>query len=126
MRYTKRLITRGLLPTRAMIRNFASQVAKRELGINWVDRFIHRYPDDLISKWTTGIDNKRYKADSRLKYSLHFDLIRNKIDQYRVEARHIYNMDEKGFLLGVVGRSKRVFSRAFVRFSASSAQGIED
>jgi hypothetical protein len=35
-----------------------------------------------------------------------------KIDQYQVEARHIYNMDEKGFMLGVVGRSKRIFSKA--------------
>jgi hypothetical protein len=95
-----------------MIRNFGSQIAKRELGVNWVDRFVKRYPDKLISKWTTGIDNSRHKADLGKKYSLYFDLLREKIDQYHVEARHMYNMDEKGFLLGVVGRSKRIFSKA--------------
>jgi hypothetical protein len=81
-----------------MIRNFGSQIAKRELGGNWVDRFLHRYPDKLISKWTTGIDNNRHNADLGRKYSLYFDLLREKIDQYHVEARYIYNMDEKGFV----------------------------
>jgi hypothetical protein len=65
-----------------MIRNLASQIAQRELGVRWVDRFVERYPDDLISKWTTGMDNNRHKADSGRKYSLHFDLLREKIDQY--------------------------------------------
>jgi hypothetical protein len=73
---------------------------------------LHRYPDKLISKWTTGIDNNRHKADSGRKYSLYFDLLREKIDQYHVEARYIYNMDEKGFMLRVVGRLKRIFSKA--------------
>jgi hypothetical protein len=29
-----------------------------------------------------------------------------------VDARHIYNMDEKGFLIGILAKSKRVFSKA--------------
>jgi hypothetical protein len=57
------------------------------------------------------MDNSCHKADSGSKYSLYFNLLRKKIDQYHVEERHIYNMDEKGFMLGVVGRSKRIFSR---------------
>ena len=94
------------------MRNFGSQIAKRELGEHWVDRFVQRYPDELISRWTTGIDNSRHKADSGRKYSLYFNLLREKIEQYNIEARHIYNMDEKGFMLGIVGRSKRIFSKA--------------
>jgi hypothetical protein len=35
----------------------------------------------------------------------------DKISQYNVEPRYIYNMDEKGFMLGVLTRLKRVFSR---------------
>jgi hypothetical protein len=54
-----------------MIRNFASQIAKKELGINWVDRFVQRYPDELISRWTMGIDNSRHKAEIGRKYSLY-------------------------------------------------------
>jgi hypothetical protein len=111
LRYIERLTKRGLPPTRAMIRNFASQIAQRELGVHWVDRFVKRYPDQLISKWTTAMDNSRHKADSGSKYSLYFNLLREKIEQYHVEPCHTYNMDEKGFMLGVVGRSKRIFSR---------------
>jgi hypothetical protein len=33
LRYIERITRRGLLPTRAMIRNFASQIAKRELRV---------------------------------------------------------------------------------------------
>jgi hypothetical protein len=35
--YIKQLTERGLLPTQAMIRRFASDIAKRELGKGWVD-----------------------------------------------------------------------------------------
>jgi hypothetical protein len=92
VRHIERLNRQGLPPTRAMIRNFASQIAQRELGEHWVDRFVQRHPDELISKWTTAMDNSRHKADSGKKYSLYSNLMREKIEQYEVEARHIYNM----------------------------------
>jgi hypothetical protein len=56
--------------------------------------------------------NNHHKADLGRKYSLYFYLLRKKIVQYQVEARHIYYMDEKGFMLGTIGRSKRIFSTA--------------
>ena len=40
LRYIRQLTDRGLPPTRAMIRRFASDIAKRELGKGWVDRYI--------------------------------------------------------------------------------------
>jgi hypothetical protein len=73
---------------------------------------VQQDPDELISKWMTAIDNSGHKADSGRKYSLYFDLLREKIDQYHVEARLIYNTDEKGIMLGVIGHSKRIFSKA--------------
>ncbi|KAF2742948.1 DDE-domain-containing protein [Sporormia fimetaria CBS 119925] len=94
-----------------MIRNFASQVAKNSISDSWVTRFIKRHSIHLISQWTAGMDNNRHKADSETKYSLYFDLLRHKITEYNIEARHTYNMDEKGFLIGIISRSKRVFSR---------------
>jgi hypothetical protein len=42
------------------------------------------------------------------KYSLYFDLLREKTTHYSV---HTYNVDEKEFSIGITGRSKRVFSR---------------
>jgi hypothetical protein len=62
-----------------MMRNFGSQVAKRELGEHWVDRFVQRYPNELVSKWMMGIDNSRHKADSGRKYSLYFNLYERRL-----------------------------------------------
>jgi hypothetical protein len=78
-----------------MIQNFGLQIARRELGVNWIDCFVQQHPDKLISKHTTGMDNSCYKADSGKKYSLYFDLLCKNIEYYHIEARHIYNMNEK-------------------------------
>ncbi|KAF2823131.1 hypothetical protein CC86DRAFT_259839, partial [Ophiobolus disseminans] len=67
LRYIERLTRQGLPPTRPMIRRFASDIVKRELGKGWVDRFIQRYNIHLISRWATGIDRSRHQADSQLK-----------------------------------------------------------
>jgi hypothetical protein len=111
VRYIARLTRQGLPPTRASIQNFASDVVKSPVSESWVTRFIGRHSIDLISKWTAGMDNNRHQADSRAKYSLYFDLLGDKITHYSIDPRHTYNMDEKGFLIGITGRSKRIFSR---------------
>lgn len=111
VRYITSLTKQGLPPTRALIQNFASDVAASPVSESWVTRFISRHSIHLISKWTAGMDNNRHQADSGAKYSLYFDLLQDKITHYSVEPRHTYNMDEKGFLIGITGRSKRVFSR---------------
>jgi hypothetical protein len=35
-----------------------------------------------------------------------------KTGEYKVLPENLYNMDEKGSMIGVTGRSKRIFSRA--------------
>ncbi len=97
-----------------MVQNFASHIAKQDVSESWVTRFINRHSIKLISQWATGMDQDRHAADSEIKYKLYFDLLEHKIAERGIDARHIYNMDEKGFMLGIVGRSKRVFSKAHV------------
>jgi hypothetical protein len=111
VRYIKKLTKRGLPPTREMVRNFSSEVAKRELNESWVTRFINRHQIHLISKWTTGIDRARHLANSEAKYQYYFDLLHSKMKEYNLEAKDLYKIDEKGFLMGLTGRSKRVFSK---------------
>jgi hypothetical protein len=60
VQYIERLKKRGLPPTREIIKNFSSEVAKRQLGESWVTRFINRNKIHLISKRTTGIDRNRH------------------------------------------------------------------
>ena len=57
------------------------------------------------------MDQKRHKANSATKYRLYFELLHNKMKEYNIQPSHIFNMDEKGFLLGILGRSKRIFSK---------------
>ncbi|KAF1976122.1 hypothetical protein BU23DRAFT_578892 [Bimuria novae-zelandiae CBS 107.79] len=76
---------RGLPPTREIIRNFLSK--------------------------TTAIDRVRHLANSKLKYRLYFVLLHRKITKYYLKARDIYNINKKGFLISLIGRSKRIFSR---------------
>jgi hypothetical protein len=88
--------------------------ASKHIGDGWVTRCIERKKDHLISKWTKGMDAVRHHADSEAKYDQYGDLLHGKITQYEVEPAHTYNMDEKGFAIGVIGKQKRIFSkRAF-------------
>ncbi|KAF9733712.1 hypothetical protein PMIN01_08055 [Paraphaeosphaeria minitans] len=52
----------------------------------------------------------RHNAESGYKYKLYFDLLQQKITEYNIEPAHTYNMDEKGFAIGLLGRTKRIFS----------------
>jgi hypothetical protein len=111
VQYIIKLTKRGLHPTREMIRNFSSEVAHQQLSESWVTCFINRHEIHLISKWITTMDRTRHRADTESQYRLFFELLHQKITQYHLEARDIYNMDEKGFLIGLIGISKRIFSR---------------
>jgi hypothetical protein len=57
------------------------------------------------------MDRNRHQANSKYSYNLYFDLLQQKIEKYNIEPCHTYNMDEKGFMIGVTGRSKQVSSR---------------
>jgi hypothetical protein len=87
-------------------------VGKKEVGKGWVDRFVARNKDQLITKWSSGMDRNRHKANSEHKYSLYFNLLEWKLSEYSVLPENTYNMDKKGFMIRKTGRSKRVFSRA--------------
>lgn len=110
--YIERCVRRGLPPTREMIQNFASTITKWEVSQSWVTRFLQRHADKLTIKWGARIDRDRHKADSPFKYKLYFDLLHSKMDEHDVEPGNTYNMDEKGFFVGISKRGKRIFTKA--------------
>ena len=57
------------------------------------------------------MDSNRHNAESRYKYKLYFDLLQQKITEYDIKPAHTYNIDEKGFAIRLLGRTKRIFSR---------------
>jgi transcriptional regulator with XRE-family HTH domain len=112
VRYIEELTRRGLSPTREMVGNFASAVAKWEVSESWITRSLRRHADEPTTKWATGIDRQRHEADSREIYKVYFDTLHAKMREYDLDERNTYNMDEKGFFVGIASRSKRVFSKA--------------
>ncbi|OAG21081.1 hypothetical protein CC77DRAFT_849744 [Alternaria alternata] len=102
----------GLPPTGSILKNFGSAVAQQEVSDSWVKRFRRRHPDKLITKWDTGIDRERHVADSKYKYELYFNLLHSEIVEHGIDERNTYNMDEKGFFVGIANRRKRIFSKA--------------
>ena len=111
VKYIEGLTVRHLPPTRSMIKGFASEIAWKPASDSWVTDFLHRHQDHLISQWVTAMDSNRHKADSYEKYDRYFSLMHKKIEQYSIEPAHTYNMDEKGFAVGRLSKSKRVFDR---------------
>ncbi|KAI9034721.1 uncharacterized protein KD926_006716, partial [Aspergillus affinis] len=105
------LSERGLYISHEMLQNLAHEISGIRPGKQWPSRFLKRHSDKLISRYTTGIDSSRKKADSAWKYALYFELLKRKIDEYEVQEEDIYNMDEKGFLIGVLAKGKRIFSK---------------
>ncbi|KAF1967026.1 hypothetical protein BU23DRAFT_484925, partial [Bimuria novae-zelandiae CBS 107.79] len=59
---------------------------------------------------TKGIDSNYYKANSKTKYKAYFNLLYLKIREYNMLLYNTYNINKKGFLISVIGCSKRVFS----------------
>jgi hypothetical protein len=57
------------------------------------------------------MDAVRHHANLEAKYDQYFNLLYGKITQYEVEPAHTYNMDEKGFTIGVIEKQKRIFSK---------------
>jgi hypothetical protein len=112
LKYIVALTERALPPTKVMVHSFAAQISKKEVGINWVSRFLKRHQDRIIPKWTTGMDRVRHKADSEGSYSQYFTALKHKLEKYNILPENVYNMDEKGFMLGTLKRSFRIFSKA--------------
>ncbi|KAF2830938.1 hypothetical protein CC86DRAFT_430522, partial [Ophiobolus disseminans] len=48
--YIEQLTKRRLLPTRAIVQNFASTIAKTGVSESWVTRFINRNDNAIILK----------------------------------------------------------------------------
>jgi hypothetical protein len=71
------------------------------------------------------LDSNRFRADSYNKYKLYFNPLHEKMQEYEVEAGNVYNVNEKDFMLGTIGRSKRVFSRQSWE-AKSTRQAVQD
>lgn len=97
------------------MRQFVSSLVGEEVSESWVTRFTNINSTYLISRWQTGIDWDRHKAGSMTKHILYFELLHDSLRESEVQPSHIFNMDEKGFMIGILERQKTVFGREVYR-----------
>ncbi|KAL6410938.1 DDE superfamily endonuclease, CENP-B-like protein [Ilyonectria robusta] len=78
--YIHKLSSRGIPPTLPMIKNFAQDIAKTEVGKNWPYSFVQRNRDELGCTWFDGLDIARKKGDNASRYRAYFELITKKAE----------------------------------------------
>ena len=81
-----------------------------KLGINWTAHFLERQPE-LQSKYSRTLDQDRFFAEDAEIFRGWFDLYISIKIRYGILDADTYNMDEKGFMLGVAGSAKVVISK---------------
>jgi hypothetical protein len=95
-----------------MVQNFASEISGITPGKNWISRFIERHKNKIKSSYLTPADIARKRADNPYQYKLFYELLTEKIKKYEIEVHNMYNMDEKGFLIGILNKSKRIYTKS--------------
>ena len=99
---------------RAMAQELAEQNAEvtgdstqAKLGKTWLSSFLNRHPK-VSSKFGSNLDRQRALAGSPEPITDYFHKLKKALKEYDFLPENIYNMDEKGFMLGMSSRSKFV------------------
>ena len=82
----------------------------KPLGVNWVQKFLSRHPD-IKTQYIPPLDKERAIAQDPEVLIGWFQLFQQTLDTYQICKEDIYNMDEKGFMMGVVGKFRVVVSK---------------
>ena len=64
IQWINQLTERGLPPTTLMLANLAQEISSKEPGKNWASRWLKAHSDKVISRYSTGLDSDRKRADS--------------------------------------------------------------
>jgi hypothetical protein len=102
LQYDESLTERHLMPTRKIFVRIIKSLCKWEPSDRWVMRFLHRYPDDLLKASSAPMEKQRHDAASYDSFRSYFDLLHSTIEQHSIQPENTYNMDEKGFMTGVM------------------------
>ena len=84
--------------------------ASSTVGENWVRKFINRH-EQLKAKYTRKYDYQRALCEGPKTINDWFRLVENTRAKYGIPDEDIYNFDETGFQIGIIGTA-RVFTRS--------------
>ncbi|EAA64493.1 hypothetical protein AN2382.2 [Aspergillus nidulans FGSC A4] len=94
--YINKQAKKGLFSSNEMVKNFAEEIAGKKAGKNWVSRWLKKHDDKL-----------------------------QKMEEYDIQPEDTYNMDEKGFLIRILSKCKRIFSKESY-IAEGSKQRLQD
>jgi len=80
------------------------------LGKNWITRFLNRHPT-LAIKLSTQLERQRAQANDPRIIKDYFCKLSKLVRTHGLKAPQIFNMDEKGFLMGQASRAKVICRR---------------
>lgn len=80
------------------------------LGVDWVHKFLDRHPL-LKTAFVLPLDKERVMAQDLQIFKDWFTLYASAKSEYSIKDSDIWNMDEKGFMQGVIGKENVVISK---------------
>lgn len=80
------------------------------LGHNWPQHFLARN-SDLRSRYVPPLDKERAVAADPERIRRYFELFKQEKDEKNIYDDDVYNMDEKGVMMGVIAKVRVVVSR---------------
>ena len=82
------------------------------LGQNWLRGFLNRHLE-LSTRFSINFDKQRSLASNSKLIKPYFTKLESLLCKYKFKPHNMYNMDEKGFLLGVSHRAKVIVRRGW-------------
>jgi 4-hydroxybenzoate polyprenyltransferase len=82
----------------------------KDLGMRWIDQFLYRHPA-LKSKFVSGLEKNRVAAEDPAIVKHWFELVKQQIVDNAVEMEDIFNMDEKGVMMGAAEKTRVIISK---------------
>jgi hypothetical protein len=94
------------------------------LGPTWLRGFLNRHPA-VSARYSTTLDRQRAFANQPGPIKDYFKKLKAVIARYKIRDENIWNMDEKGFTLGLANRAK-VVARAGRRPPRTTHDGTRE
>jgi hypothetical protein len=100
------LDSNGHPPSLRRVRDMANQIlashSDHMVGINWPSTFVKRH-SELKTRYNRKYDYQRAKNEDPKIIGDWFELVRNVKAKYGIQDDDVYNFDETGFMMGVIG-----------------------
>lgn len=111
LRWIERLKRSGFPSHIAHVKEAAKRPSSTTtMGKNWITRFLNQHPE-LSVRLTTTIELKQVQQSHLEIIKDHFRKLRTTITIFNIGEGFIYNMDEKGFWMGLSDRCKVIWKK---------------